>query len=82
MNNIINLVNRPTGKPQLSDFKFTEEPQPKIEDGEILLQSKYISVDPYLRGRMNDEESYIPPFDLNAPMESTVVAEVIDSKNL
>ncbi|AYN69802.1 NADP-dependent oxidoreductase [Euzebyella marina] len=81
MNNVINLVNRPTGKPQLSDFKFTEEPQPKIEDGEILLQSKYISVDPYLRGRMNDEESYIPPFELNAPMESTVVAEVMDSKN-
>ncbi|MDT0690091.1 NADP-dependent oxidoreductase [Salegentibacter sp. F188] len=75
------LRNRPEGKPSLKDFgtKETEKPQPG--EGEILLKALYVSVDPYLRGRMRDEKSYIPPFKLNEPMESMVVPEVEDSKN-
>lgn len=81
MNNVIKLANRPAGEPQLSDFEFATEDKPSPNDGEILLESKYISVDPYLRGRMRDVESYIDPFQLNEPMESTIVAEVVESKN-
>ncbi|MBC6999696.1 NADP-dependent oxidoreductase [Cytophaga sp. FL35] len=81
MNNVIKLANRPEGEPQLSDFEFATEDKPSPNDGEILLESKYISVDPYLRGRMRDVESYIDPFQLNEPMESTIVAEVVESKN-
>lgn len=80
MNKVILLNARPVGKPVLSDFKFIEEAMPVANDGQVLLQTKYVSVDPYLRGRMNDSESYIPPFELNKPMSSGVVAEVIDSK--
>ena len=81
MNKSILLKNRPKGKPSLSDFEITEIEKPSPKDGEILLKTKYISVDPYLRGRMRDEESYIPPFELNEPIESMLVAEVIESKN-
>ncbi|KQC32005.1 alcohol dehydrogenase [Nonlabens sp. YIK11] len=75
------LKNRPKGKPQTSDFEFTESEKPVPQDGEVLLETKYVSVDPYLRGRMRDEKSYIEPFKLNEPVESAVVAEVVESKN-
>ncbi|MBK5192534.1 MAG: NADP-dependent oxidoreductase [Flavobacteriaceae bacterium] len=81
MNKTILLKNRPKGKPTLNDFKFVEEEKPGEKEGEILLKTKYISVDPYLRGRMRDEESYIPPFKLNEPIESGIIAEVIESRN-
>ncbi|MGB5943343.1 MAG: NADP-dependent oxidoreductase [Leeuwenhoekiella sp.] len=81
MNKVINLKNRPTGRPELSDFEFTEEPKPSPEEGDILLETKYVSVDPYLRGRMIDQKSYIPPFKLNKPIASHIVAEVVESKN-
>lgn len=81
MNKVILLNSRPIGKPQVSDFKFSEEQKPEIGQGEILLKTKYISVDPYLRGRMNDGKSYIPPFQLGEPITSGCVAEVMESKN-
>lgn len=81
MNNSIILKRRPEGKPELTDFEMTQEEDPAINAGEILLKSTYISVDPYLRGRMRDEKSYIEPFQLHAPLESAIVAEVLESKN-
>jgi NADPH:quinone reductase len=81
MSKTILLINRPAGKPATSDFKLIKEEDPSPGEGEVLLKAHYISVDPYLRGRMRDEESYIPPFKLNEPMESMVVAEVIESRN-
>jgi len=81
MSNTILLDKRPEGTPKLSDFKFTDEAVPDIKNGEILLESKYVSVDPYLRGRMSDAKSYVPPFELHKPISSGVVAEVIESKN-
>lgn len=73
--------NRPAGKPSKTDFELVHEKDPEPGEGELLLKSLYISVDPYLRGRMRNEESYIPPFKLNEPLESMIVAEVVDSKN-
>ncbi|MFD1096149.1 NADP-dependent oxidoreductase [Salegentibacter chungangensis] len=81
MKNTILLDKRPVGTPQVSDFKFTQEEVQEPKSGEILLETKYVSVDPYLRGRMNDAKSYIPPFELQKPIVSGIVAEVIESKN-
>ncbi|MEC5165652.1 NADPH-dependent curcumin reductase CurA [Flavobacterium sp. PL11] len=77
----INLKNRPKGIPELTDFDFTTSPIPELQEGEVLLSSKYISVDPYLRGRMSDAKSYVKPFELNKPIMSGVIAEVLASKN-
>ena len=76
------LNNRPEGKPTLSNFEFVKEDKTlTISDGEILLEAAYVSVDPYLRGRMSDAKSYVPPFKLNQPVHSGVVAKVLESKN-
>ncbi|MHA6280928.1 NADP-dependent oxidoreductase [Salinimicrobium sp. CAU 1759] len=81
MSQTILFKNRPAGKPSKSDFELVHEDDPVPGEGEVLLKSHYISVDPYLRGRMRNEESYIPPFKLNEPVESMVVAEVVESNN-
>jgi len=81
MTKTILLNRRPEGVPKLTDFRFTEEVIPELQAGELLLQTKYVSVDPYLRGRMNDVKSYIPPFELKKPISSGIVAEVMESKN-
>ncbi|MEP2238786.1 MAG: NADP-dependent oxidoreductase [Maribacter sp.] len=82
MNKSINLKQRPVGTPTLSDFEFEElDDNLTISDGEILLEANYISVDPYLRGRMSDAKSYVPPFKVGEPISSGIVAEVVDSKN-
>ncbi|OAD40791.1 NADP-dependent oxidoreductase [Polaribacter atrinae] len=76
------LKNRPQGKPTVSNFEFlTEDKEITINTGEILLEAAYVSVDPYLRGRMSDAKSYVPSFELNKPVQSGVVAKVIASKN-
>jgi len=81
MNKVILLNKRPHGKPVLSDFKIISEEVPSAKDGEILLKTLFVSVDPYLRGRMNDAKSYAPSFELNKPMQSGIVAEVTESKH-
>lgn len=75
------LKKRPEGKPVHSDFEFQDEELADIESGEVRLKLKFLSVDPYLRGRMSDAKSYVEPFELNQPINSLVVAEVIDSRN-
>ncbi|MGN7206079.1 NADP-dependent oxidoreductase [Pedobacter sp. SAFR-022] len=81
MNKVILLANRPVGKPSASDFKFEEIEMPSPKEGEVLLKTTYVSVDPYLRGRMSDAKSYVAPFELNKPMSSAIIAEVTASKN-
>jgi len=81
MSNTILLDKRPEGTPKLSDFKFTDESVPEVKDGEILIETKYVSVDPYLRGRMSDAKSYVPSFELHKPISSGIIAEVLESKN-
>ncbi|AUC76577.1 NADP-dependent oxidoreductase [Olleya sp. Bg11-27] len=76
------LNSRPEGKPTVSNFEFTSEDKTlDITSGEVLLEAAYVSVDPYLRGRMSDAKSYVPPFQLNKPVQSGVIAKVIASKN-
>ena len=81
MNKVILLNKRPLGKPKLDDFKIIEEEVPVANDGEVLLKTVYVSVDPYLRGRMNDSKSYVPAFELNKVIQSAVIAEVVVSKH-
>jgi NADPH-dependent curcumin reductase CurA len=79
MNKVILLNKRPIGKPTLNDFKFSNDAIPVPPTGHILLKTLYVSVDPYLRGRMNDSESYVPSFEIGKPIQSGIIAEVIDS---
>lgn len=79
MNKVISLNKRPIGKPSLSDFRFTEVEMPVSHLGEMLLKTRYVSVDPYLRGRMNDSKSYVAPFILGQPIQSGCIAEVLES---
>ncbi|WP_047546150.1 NADP-dependent oxidoreductase [Psychroserpens sp. Hel_I_66] len=76
------LKHRPKGKPSISDFEFIKEDKElTITDGEMLLETLYVSVDPYLRGRMSDAKSYVEPFELDKPIHSGIIAKVIESKN-
>lgn len=77
----IRLKNRPEGLPAKSDFELAEVTIPAISEGEILVQNMYMSVDPYMRGRMRDLKSYLPPFQIGKPLEGGCVGRVIESKN-
>ena len=77
----IKLIKRPLGTPTKEDFEIVKAPIGEASQGEVLLKTVYISVDPYLRGRMNDTKSYIPPFELNEMISSGVIAQVVDSKS-
>src|ERR1043166_7534306 len=76
----IHFASRPTGLPTLENFTFTESEVPALQDGEVLLRTLYISVDPYLRGRMREGKSYIPAFEIGQVIESAVVGEVLESR--
>ncbi|MDP4285547.1 MAG: NADP-dependent oxidoreductase [Bacteroidota bacterium] len=75
------LASRPKGLPTLENFKMEDVALPSIRDGEVLLEGMYYSVDPYMRGRMNDAKSYAPPFETGKPLSGGVVAKVIESKS-
>lgn len=77
----IKLLKRPEGTPVKSDFEVSQIPVGEPNEGEVLLRTIYISVDPYLRGRMSDTKSYVAPFELDAPITSAVIGQVIDSKS-
>lgn len=75
-----NLVSRPEGLPSDENFALGEVDLPPLRDGMIQVRNLWLSVDPYMRGRMNDVKSYIPPFQLGAPMEGGAIGEVVGSK--
>ena len=75
------LASRPTGAPVPANFEHRAVDMPSIADGQVHLRLIYISLDPYLRGRMNAGKSYVPPFEVGAAMVSGCVAEVMVSRN-
>lgn len=77
----IKLIKRPVGLPTDGDFEYHEIPIGEPEEGQLLVRTVYISVDPYLRGRMNDVKSYIPPFELDSVITSGVIGQVVTSKS-
>jgi len=80
-NRQIVLSARPVGFPKDSDFNLVESPVPSPGDGQILVRSIFLSVDPYMRGRMNDVKSYAPPVAIGGVMGGGVVAKVVQSNN-
>ncbi|AXI77457.1 NADP-dependent oxidoreductase [Peterkaempfera bronchialis] len=74
------LVARPRGWPTPEDFALRETPVPQPGPGQILVRNEYLSVDPYMRGRMNDVPSYVPPFRLGEPMDGGAVGRVVASE--
>lgn len=81
MNRQITLAARPVGYPKESDFKLLETAMPMLEDGQVLLKTIYLSVDPYMRGRMNQVRSYAPNVEFNEVMVGGVIAQVVESKH-
>lgn len=75
----IRLKNRPFGMPTEEDFEIIEVPVPDPGEGEILVQNIYMSVDPYMRGRMIDRESYQPPFQLGKTLDGGSIGKVVKS---
>ena len=74
------LASRPHGLPSSENFRFEDRETDKLNDNEVLLKTWYISVDPYMRGRMNDVKSYAASFQIDQPITGSVVAKVIESK--
>lgn len=81
MNTRIVLARRPVGWVDTTCFALESVPEPDLPPEGVLLQAVYLSLDPYLRGRMNEGPSYAPGFALGAPIVSRVVARVLDSRN-
>jgi len=75
------LAARPKGTPQLTDFRLEETVIPTPSPGQVLLRVKYLSLDPYMRGRMDDRQSYAPPTQLGAVMPGESVATVVASNH-
>jgi hypothetical protein len=73
------LKSRPQGLPTADNFELKPIELPPLEDGMVRVANRWLSVDPYMRGRMNDVKSYVPPFAVDAPMEGGAVGEVVES---
>ena len=80
-NRQITLAARPVGYPKESDFKLVEAPVPQPGEGELLARTLYLSVDPYMRGRMNDVKSYAPPVQIGEVMVGGTVSRVSASNH-
>jgi NADPH-dependent curcumin reductase CurA len=76
----IHLASRPSGWPTPKDFRLVEADVPEPGEGEVRVRNLFMSVDPYMRGRMNDVKSYVSPFQLDTVLEGGAVGEVVDSK--
>lgn len=75
------LASRPIGMPKYEDFRFEEIKVRGLDKDEVLLKPTYISVDPYMRGRMSSSKSYVAPFEIDAAIQGGVVAEVVESRS-
>jgi len=80
-NKEIRFASRPAGMPTLDNFQTVDTEVPELNDGEVLVRTLYISVDPYLRGRMRPGRSYVPPFEVGEVITSGAVGEVVESRS-
>jgi NADPH-dependent curcumin reductase CurA len=81
-NREIQLVRRPSGIPTLEDFSIVTTPVDVLKEGEVLIKNSWMSVDPYMRGRMLERKSYIEPFALNETLAGGAVGQVMESNNV
>jgi NADPH-dependent curcumin reductase CurA len=75
----IRLASRASGAPTLENFQFAEVTLPTLAEGKVRVRNRWMSVDPYMRGRMRGYESYLPPFQIGRALEGSAVGEVIES---
>ena len=75
------LKARPTGLPTMDNFELKELPAEPLGDNMVRVANNWLSVDPYMRGRMNDVKSYVPPFEVGAPLQGGAVGTVIESRS-
>ena len=75
------LVSRPAGMPDTSNFELKDAHLPEVDDGMVRVRNRWLSVDPYMRGRMNDVKSYTPPFQIGEAMQGGAIGEVIESRS-
>ena len=75
------LRRRPVGRPAVDDFEIVDAPAPQVGDGDVLRRTIYLSLDPYMRGRMSDEPSYAASVAIGQPMVGHTVSQVIESRN-
>jgi hypothetical protein len=75
------LKSRPTGMPDMGNFELKEMDLPALEEGMVRVENGWLSVDPYMRGRMNDVKSYVPPFEVGAPLQGGAVGKVVESRS-
>ncbi len=75
------LASRPDGEPSAANFRLVQVPLPELSEGQVLVRNHYLSLDPYMRGRMNDSKSYAVPQALDAVMGGGTVGEVLASNN-
>ncbi|NRD80096.1 NADP-dependent oxidoreductase [Bacillus sp. BRMEA1] len=80
-NRVIYFKARPKGMPDESNFEIREENLPVLNEGDVLIRSLYLSVDPYMRGRMSDAKSYAEPYKVGEPFKGGIVGKIIESKN-
>src|SRR5437899_7829954 len=76
----IRLASRPTGMPAAANFTVVGTELPPLEDEQVHVRNLFMSVDPYMRGRMNSGKSYVPPFEVGKPLDGGAVGEVIESR--
>ena len=81
MNKQLILEKRPIGMPDADTWKLINHPIPELQDGEVLIENHYISLDPAMRGWMNDSKSYIPPVQLGEVMRAGSIGKVVKSNN-
>jgi NADPH-dependent curcumin reductase CurA len=75
------FAERPDGEPDMGSFELRERAVPEPNHGELLVRVRYLSVDPYMRGRMRDRKSYAEPWDIGDAMQGAVVGEVLESES-
>ncbi|RDZ49321.1 NADP-dependent oxidoreductase, partial [Haloferax sp. Atlit-10N] len=75
------FAERPEEEPDMDSFELREGDLPEPRHGELLVRVRYLSVDPYMRGRMRDAESYAEPWSVGDPMQGAVVGEVVESES-
>ena len=81
VNRRILLVSRPEGEPTLGNFRLVEAPVPELQDGQVLVRHRFLSLDPYMRGRMNEGRSYAQPQPLGEVMIGGTAGEVVASRH-
>jgi len=74
------LKSRPSGMPTSENFELKDIDLPELAEGQVRVRNRWLSVDPYMRGRMNDVKSYVPPFEVGEPMDGGAVGEIVESK--